>query len=368
MKEREYVQDVFNFLHKIPEQSHKEVKTSAYLADELEKYGFEVIRNVSGGTGVLGILDSGKPGPVFGLRADMDALAYEVDGKIVYRHTCGHDAHSAMVMAAAREIASKGIKRGKLYIIFQPAEETLSGCLEMIKSGLFNDMSEVVGIHLRPIEEAKLGQATAALWHSACAPTRIKISGKSAHGARPHLGINAVDAAALCVNAINAIHANPSISHSIKVTQLMTGAGAINIIPEEVTVGIDIRCSQNDEMNTIIEKVKRAVNGAVAAIGATAEVDIKFCPGASYDDELIQTNASAIREVLGEEGLVPDIMTPGSEDFHFFSNQLNCKSGYLGLGANLTPGLHSKDMEFDHDALYHGAEILTRVAEKRLCY
>lgn len=112
----------------------------------------------------------------------------------------------------------------------------------MIKSGLLNDMTEVIGIHLRPIEEAKLGEASAALWHSACAPTRIKIKGSSAHGARPHLGINVAEAAVLCVNAVNAIHANPRISHSIKVTQLMTGTGAINIIPEEAIVGIDIRC------------------------------------------------------------------------------------------------------------------------------
>lgn len=366
MREREYVQEVFRFIHEVPEPGNEEFRTSAYLADELEKYGYTVTRKLAGGTGVLGVLDSGKPGPVLGLRADMDALTYEIDGKIEHRHTCGHDAHSAMVMAAAREIAEKGIRHGKLYIIFQPAEEKLSGCMEIISSGLFNDMTEVVGMHLRPIEEAKLGQATAALWHSASAPTRIKINGVSAHGARPHLGTNAADAAVLCANAINAVHANPRVSHSIKVTQLITGTGAINIIPDNVMVGVDIRSMDNEEMDNIIAKVRRAADGAAAAIGATADIDIQYCPGAIYADEMRKVNAEAIKDVLGEDGLVADIITPGSEDFHFFAKEIGCKAGYIGLGADLTPGLHNKDMKFNTDAMYSGAEILTRVVEKRL--
>lgn len=366
MREKEYVQEVYRFIHEIPEPGNEEVRTSAYLADELEKYGYTVTRGLAGGTGVLGVLDSGKPGPVLGMRADMDALTYEIDGKLEHRHTCGHDAHSAMVMAAAREIAGRGLRRGKLYIIFQPAEEKLTGSMEVISSGLFGDMTEIIGIHLRPAEEAKLGQAAAALWHSACAPTTIRIKGISAHGARPHLGTNAADAAVLCVNAINAIHANPRITHSIKVTQLSTGTGAINVIPDEAMVGIDIRSMENEEMDNIIAKVKRAAEGAATAIGATASADIQYCPGAIYDDEMRRINAEAIREVLGEDGLVPDIMTPGSEDFHFFAKEIGCKAGYLGLGADLTPGLHSKDMKFNTDAMYFGAEILTRIAEKRL--
>lgn len=366
MREKEYVQEVFRFIHETPEPGNEEFLTSAYLAGELEKYGFKTTRGLAGGTGVLGELDSGKPGPALGLRADMDALTYDIGGRLEHRHTCGHDSHCAMVMAAAREIAGKGIRRGKLYIIFQPAEEKLTGALEVISSGLLNDMTEIAGIHLRPVEEARLGQAAAALWHSASAPTTIKIKGVSAHGARPHLGVNAADAAILCVNAINAIHANPRVTHSIKVTQLTTGAGAINVIPDEVMVGVDIRSMENEEMENILEKLKRAAEGAAAAVGATAEIEIQYCPGAVYDDEMRRVNAEAIKEVLGEDGLLPDIMTPGSEDFHYFAKELGCKAGYIGLGADLTPGLHNRDMKFNTDAMYAGAEILASVAGKRL--
>lgn len=366
MKDKEYVQEVFGVIHETPEPGNEEFLTSAYLAGELEKYGFKTTRGLAGGTGVLGELDSGKPGPVLGLRADMDALTYDIGGKLEHRHTCGHDAHCAMVMAAAREIAGKGITRGKLYIIFQPAEEKLTGAIEVISSRLLDDMTEIVGIHLRPVEEARLGQAAAALWHSASAPTTIKIKGVSAHGARPHLGTNAADAAILCVNAINAIHANPRVTHSIKVTQLATGAGAINIIPDEAIVGVDVRSMENDEMESVIAKLKRAAEGAAAAVGATAEIDIQYCPGAVYDDGMRKVNAEAIKNVLGEEGLLPDIITPGSEDFHFFAKELGCKAGYIGLGADLTPGLHNRDMKFNTDAMYAGAEILAAVAGNRL--
>lgn len=366
MKGREYAPEVFRFIHEVPEPANEEFRTSAYLADELEKYGYKVTRKLAGGTGVLGVLDSGKPGPVFGLRADMDALTYEIDGKIEYRHTCGHDANCAMVMATAREIAQRGISRGKLYIIFQPAEERLTGCLQVISSGLLNDMTEVLTIHLRPIQEARMGQAVAAVRHSASAPARIKIKGVGAHGAKPHLGTNAAEAAALCVMAINSIHTNPNVVSSIKTTQLSTGACLINVIPDEVTMGVDIRSMDNDEMDNIIAKVRRAVEGAVAAAGATAEIDMQHCPGAILDGEMIKNNAEAIKAVLGEEGLLPDLMNPASEDFYFFPKELGCKAGCIGLGADAAPGLHHKDMTFNTDAIYNGVDILVRIVGKRL--
>lgn len=119
-------------------------------------------------------------------------------------------------------------------------------------------------------------------------------------------------------------------------------------------------------MNIILEKVKCAIKGSTAAISADADIDMQYCPGANYDSDLTKLNAESIVDVLGDKGLLPDISTPGSEDFHFFAKELNCKSGYIGLGADLTPGLHSKDMKFNTDALYLGAEILFKIVEKRL--
>ena len=364
--DKEYVQQIYDKLHIIPEPGYQEYKTSKLISDELEKIGYMVYRDVGGSTGIIAVLDSKQKGHVLGIRADMDALTYEIDGNIEYRHTCGHDAHSSMVLAAAKEIYSIGIRKGKIYFIFQPAEELLSGAETMINSGLLNDMTEVIGIHLRPIQEAKYGQAAAALWHSAAAPVKIKLVGVGAHGARPHLGVNAVEAAVLITNAINAIKANPGISHSIKVTKINTGTGANNAIPDEAHMYVDVRCIENKEMETILEKLRTAIELSAKANGTKVKYTIELCPAAEYAEELIDTNSDAIKEVMGEEGLIRNLYTAGSEDFHFYAKRLGCKAGYIGLGSDLTPGLHHKDMSFNRDALYHGTDILIKVIEKRL--
>lgn len=364
--DRDYVQIVYDRLHATPEPGYQEHKTSEFIISELEKIGYKVYKNVGGTTGIIAVLDSGVEGPVFGIRADMDALTYEIDGKIEYRHTCGHDSHSSMALSAAKEVYSTGIKKGKLYFIFQPAEELLSGAETMIKSGLLNDMTEIVGIHLRPIQECKYGQATAALWHSAAAPIKIKLTGVGSHGARPHLGVNAVEAAVLITNAINSVKANPNISHSIKVTKINTGTGANNAIPDMASMYIDVRCMENNEMEIILDKLRLAIELSAKANGTQLEYKIELCPAAEYAEELINTNAEAITEVLGVEGLIRNLYTAGSEDFHFYAKRLGCKAGYLGIGADLTPGLHHKDMVFNRDALYYGTEILVKVINKRL--
>ena len=118
----------YNYLHAIPEPGLQEFKTAAYLAAKLEAAGYAVTCHIGGATGIVGIYDSGLPGPVLGIRADMDALTHIIDGKTIQRHTCGHDAHCAMLLTAAEEIiAENSIKKGKLKIIFQPAEETGAG-------------------------------------------------------------------------------------------------------------------------------------------------------------------------------------------------------------------------------------------------
>ncbi|WP_458863451.1 amidohydrolase [Acidaminobacterium chupaoyuni] len=362
-----YVHEVFQALHAMPEIGLAEHRTSAFLADELEKYGYRVIRHVGGSTGVIGVLESGNPGPVLGLRADMDALAFEIDGHTEYRHACGHDAHSSMLMAAARQIAEDGIQTGKLYIIFQPGEETLYGALTVIDSGLVNDLDEIIGMHIRPVDDTTVGHAAAAMYHSAGAPTHVKIRGLTAHGARPHLGVNAVDAAVLAVNAINAIHGNPRVVHSLKVTQLQVGAGSMNIIPDEITMAIDIRCQDNDEMDRLLEKMRNAVTYSVKAIGAEAvSIESGYVPAAIYTQKSIDLCRKAIIDVLGEDGLIPDLSNPGGEDFHWFAKKLGCDASYIALGANASPGLHHKDMAFDHHALDHGSAIFCRVAHLRL--
>ena len=367
MELKERVLQAYEDLHQIPEVGFEEVKTSAYLAEKLHSFGYEVTTGY-GGTGVVGKLKGKEAGPKVGLRADMDALGHEIDGQKVAIHSCGHDAHSSMVLAAAEELAKKGIDRGEVQILFQPAEECLFGAIRMIEDGAGKDLDMLFGIHLRPGQEAKLGQITPALHHGSSYVVKAHIEGKTAHGARPHLGINAILGASAVIQAVLAIFPDPVIPSSIKATQIKGGGPVANAIPASAEITFDVRSRQNDAMEAILEKMKVAIEQGAAAVGATGRIEVVGgVPAAEYDSEMTELAKEAIVEILGKEGLMDEMVTPGGEDFHFFTQKIpNLKTGYLGLGCDLTPGLHDPKMSFDKSALEIGAKALVSVVEKAL--
>jgi amidohydrolase len=361
------VEELYAILHAMPEPGLQEVRTAAFLAEQLSKAGYAVQTGV-GGTGVIGVLRGQKPGPVLALRADMDALKHRIDGKECALHTCGHDAHSAMVLCAAEQAAKGRLASGTLKILFQPAEETLVGALGLIDAGAIADVDAIVGIHLRPEQEAKRGQATPALCHGASGRIEATIEGVTAHGGRPHLGINAIDAAAAVVNAINAIHMNPVVPHSIKVTKLLAGGAATNLIPDKAEMTMDVRAQTNGLMQELLRKAEAAIGNAAASVGAKAVTRIK--PGAQaaeYTEEMVELAREAIVAVLGQAGLLPPIITPGAEDFHFYiKRKPTIKAAYIGLGCDLTPGLHHPQMKFEVGSLSHGVGILQHIVNRML--
>jgi amidohydrolase len=361
------IQSTYDALHAMPEVALAEHRTAAWLAEQVKAAGFAVMTGV-GGTGIVATLKGKQPGPTVALRADMDALAYTINGKNVCVHSCGHDAHCSMVLTAAEELAKAGIRQGTLKILFQPAEETLVGALRLIEAGSLDDVDVVIGIHLRPIQEAKLGQATPALYHGSSYIMEAVINGRTAHGARPHLGINAIDAAAAVVNAVNAIHLNPVVPWTCKVTKLHAGGATLNAIPERAEMALDLRTQQNTAMEMLLDKAEKAVKAGAATVGATAETTVKGgVPGAEYHPEIIELAREAICAVLGEQGLLDPIVTPGGEDFHnFVKARPKLKAGYVGLGCNLTPGLHDPGMKFDRSAMIYGTHILLHMAGKLL--
>lgn len=359
-------------LHAFPELGFKEQQTAEKLAGILESEGFAVERNVGGSTGVIGTLKGTEPGPVFALRADMDALPIEESSGHPHSsrnpgvmHACGHDAHMTIVLFAAILAARSGIRRGTLKVVFQPAEELLTGALSILKSGLISDVDEMVGLHLRPIQEARLGEASPALMHGSAYVVRVGIEGKSSHGARPHLGINSADAAAAIVNCINAIRVDPRVSHSFKTTSIIAGGKASNIIPESAKMVIDVRAQNNDTMKEILEKIEKAVVFGAQAVGANGVVEsVQGTPSAEYNEDLTREVQLAIDEVLGNS--LPPIVSPGAEDFHFYATEGKIRTAYIGLGADLEPGLHSEKMRFNPEALIIGTKILCALLSRKV--
>lgn len=167
-------------LHEMPELALHEKRTSAYVAEKLKALGIETHENVGGSTGVVGIIRGTEPGPVFMLRADMDALPFVIDGKPCCIHACGHDGHTAMLLAAASRLKDK-IKRGTLKLLFQPAEETLQGAPVIIKAGVIDDVDYALGAHIRPIQDVPAGMLCAAVRHTASTTLNIVIKGRGAH-------------------------------------------------------------------------------------------------------------------------------------------------------------------------------------------
>ena len=363
------VLDFYKYLHTIPELGHQEFKTAAFLADRLEKYGFQVTRNIGGSTGIVGIYDSKQPGPTLALRADMDALGSMVDGVVAANHTCGHNAHSSMVLAAAKTLLeTNAIQKGKLKILFQPAEELATGALSMIKAGVIDDVDIILGQHLRPCQETPMGKAAGAVYYSASTRIIAKIKGLTAHGARPHLGINAIDAATAAITAVNAIHLDPALSYSAKATRFICDTSVTNVIPDEANVTWDLRAEKNSVMKQLCEFVENAIRAGAATVGATATVAIVTpIPAAEFDQNIVDILKKSIAATLGENGLQPDIFTPGSEDFNFFKqHKPTLQAGFIGLGCDLKPGLHHPAMHFNLDALPTGVAILVHATKQIL--
>lgn len=365
-----YVHELYDYLHTIPELGFEEYKTSAFILSELKKMGFtdQEITSGIGKTGILVTIKSGKPGPVLALRADIDALEFIINGERKIIHACGHDGHISMLLAAAREIKNRGlVKRGTLKILFQPAEEKLFGALSVIESGVLDDVEEMVGMHLRPKQDCRLGKAIPAMYHNASQIMKFSITGQTAHGSKPHIGVNVAEALSLCTAAINMIHVNPAIPGSIKVTNVKIPGETYNNIPDTAFLALDIRSESNEEIERLIKLAENAVTHACAAVGATAELTFSSgVPAAVFDDGMIKLAEEVIHDVLGPDGSIGIFKNSGGEDFHYYTQKLHCKTTYMGLGADAVPGFHNPNVVIDTKALEYGVPIWCRLVEKRL--
>lgn len=360
-----FIQQTFDTLHGMPELGFCEIKTSAFLADALVQFGYTVECNV-GTTGIVAYLDSGVAGESFALRADMDALPFVEDGKEIYVHACGHDANATMVLAAAKSAAERGIKTGKLYIVFQQAEERV-GAVQMIETGKLDDIDSMVGIHLRPHTEAPLGYGISGLSHSATYFMKLDVKGSAAHGARPHLGVNALETAIAIVNLVNTIKEDVTVPHSVKATQMMTQGNSFNTIPDRCSVTFDLRSQTNDVADSVIEKIKCIAEQTAKANGTHIEnIEINGVPAGELNDELTNMCHNAIETVLGQGKSLGRRFTIGGEDIHYFTKMKGIQLGYIGLGNELSHGLHDRNMTFKQEALPSGYAILCNVIDQKL--
>jgi amidohydrolase len=351
---------IFDHLHKNPEVSWKEYKTTRFIADLLEEWGvpFTTFDDCPGVVAEIG------EGPfTVGLRADMDALWQEVEGTWQANHSCGHDAHMTLALGVIMSLKKMDVKLpGKVKFIFQPAEEKANGALKMLKKKVIDDIDYLYGVHVRPDLEVPNGKAAPAIVHGAGRFIEGRIVGDDLHGGRPHLGPNAIEVGSAIVQEMKGIHLDPQIPYSVKMTRFVAGGDNGNIIPGSAEFSIDMRAQSNQVMRELTEKVEKIIQ----SISALYEVKIDFtyegeAVAAEVSEEAESIMAESIKIVLGEDQLYPPSVTSGCEDFHFYNvERPHVKATMLGLGCGLAPGLHHPKMTFDHEALIAGTEILTR--------
>ncbi|HET7578506.1 MAG TPA: M20 peptidase aminoacylase family protein [Bacillales bacterium] len=352
------LQQVFDHLHMHPEISWEEVRTTQYVKKILGENGCRV-RTFDDCTGVIGEIGQGKP--IVAIRADMDALWQKVDGVFQANHSCGHDAHMTMVLGVVLALKQQAaLPEGTIRFIFQPAEEKGSGALKMVEKGIVDDVDYLYGVHLRPVQEAANGKATPAIFHGAARLVEGEIIGEDAHGARPHLGTNAIDVGAALVNLVNRIHLNPMVPFSAKVTKFLAGSKSANIIPGSASFSIDMRAQTNEAMKELYAKLEHGVGSLADEFGVTIDLLPEAeIAAAEVHPKAQHFMAESIKQNLSEKNLLEPIVTPGGDDFHFYTLQRpHLKATMLGLGCDLAPGLHHPDMKFDRKVLMAGTEIL----------
>lgn len=350
---------LFTYLHEHAEVSWEEVETTNYLVDLFEQAGFypKRFKHIPGFS-----VEIGEGSPKIGLRADMDALMQEVDGEIRANHSCGHDAHMTIVTGVMHRLKEIKHLGGTVRALFQPAEELGNGSLRVVKEGVVDDLDYLYGVHVRPHGEISYPSCAPSISHGACLFGKGKIKGADHHGARPHQGVNAIEVATLINQHLGFIHTNPHVAATVKMTNIQAGTNNYNIIPGNATFGLDLRAQENVVMDELQSKVEGICSHLSQHFNVPIEMEwLDYAPAAKIDEEAEAILAQSIEHVL-EEPAKSRIITPGADDFHFYTiERPHIKATMLALGADVTPGLHDPHMTFNQKSIEHAIDILEDV-------
>ncbi|MCA1055977.1 amidohydrolase [Rossellomorea aquimaris] len=353
----------FRYFHAHPEVSWKEYGTTNKIAEILDELGVGY-RRFPDVTGLIAEIGEGEV--VTAVRADIDALWQEVDDVMQANHSCGHDANISMVLGALLHLLEDPPKDKKIRFIFQPAEEKGNGSLAMIEKGALDGVGFLFGVHLRPKEELRDGYFAPSIHHGAGIYMEGKIKGMDAHGARPHQGKNSIDVLMAIHSYIRSIYLSPFESYSAKLTKLIAGGENLNIIPGNAEFAIDVRAQKNEVLEEIQKRLGEGIEGIEKVYGV--KIDYAWTdhtPGAVVSAEAEDIIRKAIGSIAGERVLAQPVITSGSDDFHFYTiKHPEVKAAMMGVGADLSPGLHHPRMTFNISALSQAAKILAETLRR----
>ena len=373
-------------IHAHPELCFHEERTADLVAAKLTEWGIPIHRGL-GTTGVVGIIKNGTSDRAVGLRADMDALpmqefntfahASQNPGKM---HACGHDGHTAMLLAAAKHMAKNRNFDGTVYVIFQPAEEGGGGAREMIKDGLFEKfpMEAVFGMHNWPGGQVGRFAVSAGPVMASTAEFKVVIRGKGSHGAMPHLGVDPVPVACQVVQAFQTIisrNTKPIDAGVISVTMIHAGE-ATNVIPDSAELQGTVRTFKKEVEDLIERRMKKIAEHVSAAHDCSCEFEfVRNYPATVNSPAEAAFARQVMASIVGEQNVEVQEPTMGAEDFAFM---LQAKPGAYsfianGDGSHRTMGhgagpctLHNPSYDFNDELIPLGATYWVRLAEEWL--
>lgn len=367
-------------LHQRPELGFREHLTAEFIDQKLTEWGIEHQAHIAE-TGIVAVIHGTRPGPVLGIRADMDALPVQELNDVPYRsqhdglmHACGHDGHVTIALGTAHYLARhRDDFAGTVKIIFQPAEEGPGGAKPMIEAGVLRNpnVDAIVGLHLwNNLPLGTAGVRTGALM-AAVEQFHCTIQGKGGHGAMPHQTIDSIVVAAQVVTALQTIVArnvDPLKSGVVTVGSFNAGH-AHNVIADSARLSGTVRYFDPALSDWFEQRVAQVIRGVCEANGATYSLNYeKLYPPVVNDAgmaDLVRSIAETVIETPA--GIVPECQTMGGEDMSFFLQEVPGCFFFLG-SANPEKGLayphHHPRFDFDETALGMGVEIFVRCVEK----
>ncbi len=362
--------------HENPELAYKEFNTSKKVVELLKNFGITEIEEGIGKTGVVATLKNGK-GKSIGLRADMDALPIfeenknkkyksKCDGKM---HACGHDGHTTMLLGAAKYLSETKNFKGKIVLIFQPAEEGFAGAKAMIDDGLLDryPIDEIYGMHNMPGLEEGVLAVEAGPRLAAADNFIIEIVGKGAHGAMPSNSIDPiVCGASIIQNLQHIVSRNADPKETLVVTVASFNSGhANNVIPKSASLSGTIRY-YNDAIGVLAKKrFFDVVDSTCEAFGAKANINFqKGYPATINHKKQSELAYNSAKKVVGNKASSSQAPMMGSEDFSYFLKKIPGCFAWIGNGPSAS--LHNPKYDFNDTVLTVGSSFLATIAEDRL--
>ena len=362
--------------HENPELAYNEFNTSKKVVELLKEFGITEIEEGIGKTGVVATLENGI-GKTIGLRADMDALPIfeenknkkyksKCDGKM---HACGHDGHTTMLLGAAKYLSETKNFKGKVVLIFQPAEEGFAGAKAMIDDGLLEryPINEIYGMHNMPGLEAGVLAIESGPRLAAADNFVIEIIGKGAHGAMPSNSIDPiVCGASIIQNLQHIVSRNSDPKETLVITVASFNSGhANNVIPKSASLSGTIRY-YNDKIGSLAKnRFFEVINSTCDAFGAKVDINFqKGYPATINHKKQSEFAYDSAKKIVGNKASSSQAPMMGSEDFSYFLKKVPGCFAWIGNGPSAS--LHNPKYDFNDSILSIGSSFLASIAEDRL--